>query len=371
MDSAKNLNMPLVVDAHADIAYNILEYGRDYTRPAAETRRLEAGSRAVQENGDTLLGWRDYQRGRVALIFATLFALPVRFKKYGTETQVYKNFDEAYRLYRAQLDVYHRMTDTAPDRFRLITSNRDLDMILDHWKTPTREASGHPVGMIILMEGAEAVRHPSELVEWYEGGVRLIGPAWVGTRYCGGWREPGPLTDDGRKLLAAMADFNFILDFSHMDERAALETLDFYPGPIVATHANCAALLPGSNSNRHLPDRVIEGIIERDGVVGIVPFNNYLKAGWTKDSGSRDEVSLQDVVNHMDHICQIAGDSLHAGIGTDFDGGFGVQSVPPEIDTIADLQNLVSLLQARGYSEADIENIFNANWLARLKRHLS
>jgi membrane dipeptidase len=362
--------MPLIVDAHADIAYNMLEYGRNYTRPAAETRRLEAGTRAVQENGDTLLGWREYQRGQVAVIFATLFALPVRFKKYEAETQVYKNFDEAHRLYRAQLDVYHRMTEAAPDKFRLTASNRDLDLILDHWAASTPEETGHPIGMVVLMEGAEAVRHPSELGEWHGRGVRLIGPAWVGTRYCGGWREPGPLTDDGRRLLAAMSDFNFILDLSHMDERAAVEALDFYEGPIVATHANCAALLPNSNSNRHLSDRVIEGIIERDGVMGIVPFNNYLKAGWTKEGGSRDEVSLQDVVNHMDHVCQIAGDSLHAGIGTDFDGGFGVQSVPTGIDTIADLQNLVSLLQARGYSEADVENIFNANWLTRLKQHL-
>lgn len=362
--------MPLIVDAHADIAYNMLRYGRDYTRPAAETRRLEAGTQTIEDNGDTLLGWDDYQRGQVALIFSTLFATPVRFRKREDEPQVYKNFDEAHDLYRAQLDVYHRLTDTIPDKFRLIASKRDLNLLLDHWNSPPPEVAGHPVGMVILMEGAEAVRHPSELEEWYEAGVRLIGPAWVGTRYCGGWREPGPLTDDGRKLLAAMAEFNFTLDLSHMDERAAVEALDIYEGPIVATHANCAALMPNSNTNRHLPDRIIEGIIERDGVVGIVPFNTYLKVGWLTDKNSRDEVPLEHVVNHIDHVCQLAGDSLHVGIGTDFDGGFGVQSVPPEIDTIADLQNLVSLLQARGYSDADVENIFSGNWLRHLKRNL-
>ena len=363
--------MPLIVDAHADIAYNMLKYGRDYTRSAAETRRLEAGSHTVQDNGDTLLGWADYQRGKVALIFATLFAAPIRFRTYETEKQIYKTFDEAHKLYRDQLDAYHRMTDSTPDKFRIIASKRDLDLHLDHWNQPTPEADGHPVGMVILMEGAEAIRELSELEMWHDRGVRLIGPAWVGTRYCGGWKEPGPLTDDGRKLLAAMSDFNFTLDLSHMDERAAVEALDMYEGSIVATHANCAALMPNANTNRHLPDRIIEGIIERDGVVGIVPFNTYLKVGWLKDRGSRrEEVSLDAVVNHIDHVCQIAGDSLHAGIGSDFDGGFGLQSVPHDLDTVADLQNLVSLLQARGYSEKDAENILSGNWLTRLKRDL-
>jgi len=362
--------MPIIVDAHADIAYNMLRYGRDYTRSAAETRRLETGTQTIEDNGDTLLGWDDYQRGQVAVIFATLFATPVRFRKRGDEPQVYKNFDEAHDLYRAQLDVYHRLTDSIPDKFRLIASNHDLSLLLHHWQNPTPEETGHPVGMVILMEGAEGIRHPAELEMWHERGVRLIGPAWVGTRYCGGWREPGPLTDDGRKLLAAMADFNFTLDLSHMDERAAIEALDVYEGPIVATHANCAVLMPNSNTNRHLPDRIIEGIIERDGVVGIVPFNTYLKVGWETGKNPRADVPLDYVVNHIDHVCQIAGDSLHVGIGTDFDGGFGVQSVPPEIDTVADLQNLVSLLQSRGYSEADVTNILGGNWLARLQHDL-
>lgn len=378
------MDTPLLVDAHADLAYNMLKYGRDYVRPVSETRALEAGSQTVKENGDTLISWQEYQRGRVAVVFATLFAAPVRFRSHETEKLVYKTFDEAHSLYNEQLDVYNRLQDSMPDKFRLLASKRDLETHLDHWALSSAQAAvpggkdpalsgsnGKPVGMVILMEGAEAVRHPSELEMWHGRGVRLIGPAWVGTRYCGGWKEPGPLTDDGRKLLAAMADFNFILDLSHMDERAAVEALDLYDGPIVATHANCAALMPNSNTNRHLPDRVIEGVIERDGVVGVAPFNSYLKPGWSKEKGhSREEVPLDVVANHIDHICQLAGDALHAGIGSDFDGGFGLQSVPPEIDTIADLQKLVSLLQARGYSETNAADILGGNWLTRLKRDL-
>ena len=366
--------MPLLVlvDAHEDIAYNMFKYGRDYTRPVSETRALEAGSHTVQDNGDTLISWHEYQRGRVAVIFSTLFAAPTRFRTYEGEKIVYKDFDEAHKLYSEQLDVYHRMQDSMPDKYRILASKRDLELHLDQWNSSAPDdANAKPVGMVILMEGAEAIREISELEMWHERGVRLIGPAWVGTRYCGGWREPGPLTDDGRKLLSAMADFHFTLDLSHMDERAAVEALDIYDGPIVGTHANCAALMPNSNTNRHFTDRVIEGIIERDGVVGVVPFNTYLKVGWLKEKGSRrEEVPLDTLANHVDHICQLAGDSLHVGIGSDFDGGFGLQSVPPEIDTVADLQKLVSLLQSRGYSEADTANILGGNWLARLARDL-
>ena len=360
--------MTLIVDAHADIAWNMLKYGRDYTRAAAETRRLEAGSQAVLLNEDATIGWPDYQRGQVAVIFSTLYATPARWSTSENKSQVYKSFDEAYKLYHEQLMMYHRMTDSTPDKFRLIASSRDLSLILDHWNSPSQ--NGHPVGMVVLMEGAEGIRHPSELEEWHELGVRLIGPAWVGTRYCGGWNEPGPLTKDGRDLLSAMADYNFTLDLSHMDEQAAIEALDIYRGPIVGTHGNCLSLLPNSNSNRHFSNRIIEGIIERDGVIGVVPYNAYLKIGWSSSKNVRADVPLSLVADHIDHICQIAGDALHAGIGSDFDGGFGAQSVPPEIDTVADLQNLVSLLQARGYSETDTANILSGNWLTRLKRDL-
>jgi membrane dipeptidase len=361
--------MTLIVDAHADIAYNMLKYGRDYTRSAHETRQLEVGSQAGLDNEDALLGWPDYQRGQVAVIFSTIYATPARWSTGVNKLQVYKTFDEAHAFYLEQLMTYHWMTDSTPDKFRLIASTRDLDLILSHWKNPSPEG-GHPVGMVVLMEGAEGIRSLSELEEWYELGVRLIGPAWVGTRYCGGWREPGPLTDEGRKLLSAMSDYNFTLDLSHMDEQAAVESLDIYRGPIVGTHGNCLSLMPNDNSNRHFSDRIIEGIIERDGVVGVVPYNSYLKAGWVVEKNKREEVPLRYVADHLDHICQIAGDALHAGIGSDFDGGFGLQSIPPEIDTVADLQKLTSLLQERSYSEIDITNILGGNWITRLKRDL-
>ncbi|GAB4541321.1 MAG: membrane dipeptidase [Anaerolineales bacterium] len=363
--------MNLLIDAHTDLAYNILRYRRDYARSAAHIRAAEkdnpASADTLAETETATLGWEDYQRGNIAVIFSTLFALPARWNHSENLRQVYKTFDEAHRICREQLDVYRRLTDSTPQRFRLIGSQSELQSHLAQWNAA---AENRPVGLIPLMEGAEAIRSINELEEWRELGLRIIGPAWVGTRYSGGWREPGALTADGRKLLAAMAEFNFILDISHMDELAALQALDEYRGSLYATHGTCLSLLPNVNSNRFFSDRVIEKIIERDGVIGVAPYNAYLKAGWTAGKNSRAEVPLDVVANHLDHICQIAGDALHAGIGSDFDGGFGLESIPDGMDTIADLQKISAPLQARGYSAADIENILGGNWLARLRRDL-
>src|SRR5258708_38608637 len=135
-----------------------------------------------------------------------------------------------------------------------------------------------------------------------------------------------------------MHDYNFILDLSHMDEASALESLDRYGGPIMATHANCAALMQGSDSNRHLSDRVIRGLIERGGVNGVLPFNSFLKVGWNRRTGSRrEEVPLDVLIAHIDHICQMAGNANHAPIVSDFDGGVGRQCLSPEFESISHL----------------------------------
>jgi membrane dipeptidase len=345
----------------------MLTFGRDYTRSAAETRRIEQGGPAPTYNGDTLLGWPDYQRGRVAVVFPSLFAAPARRREGDWEGLCYRTAGEAHTLYQAQLDAYHRLVDEHPDKFRLLLTQADLQAVEDHWAQSDEEE--HPVGLAILMEGAEGVRSPGELEVWWARGVRLVGPAWAGNRFCGGTREPGPLTSEGYALLEAMAGFGFTLDLSHMDEQAALQALDFYPGRIIASHANAAALLEGSDSNRFLSDRLLRGLLERDGIVGVVPFNRFLVWGWTPADG-RQAVRLDHVAAQIDYICQLAGDARHAGLGSDFDGGFGLQSVPAGIDTIADLQALAPVLAEKGYTEADIAAILGENWLSLLRESL-
>ena len=358
--------LPLIVDAHEDLAYNILTFGRDYNRSAGETRRIEVenGSAAPLQNGETLLGWPDYQRGRVAVVFGTLFAPPIRSKTGDWETQTYATPDEAHLRYRAQLDAYQRLSGDHPDHFRLIASRADLQAILDHWADPLLE--NHPVGLVPLIEGAEGVRTPSEVESWWQMGVRILGPAWGSNRYCGGTAEPGALTSDGRLLLKAMAEVGFTLDLSHMDELAARQALDMYPGPIIASHANVASLVPGYEGNRLLQDDVIRRILERDGIIGVVPFCRFLSFEWNPGD-SRESITLNILAAHVDRICQMAGDASHVGLGSDFDGGFGLSAVPAGVDTIADLQKLAPILAAKGYNDEQVAAVLGKNWLRHLQ----
>ncbi len=356
----------LIVDAHEDLAWNMLTFGRDYTRSARETRRLEAAteSLAPRVNGDTLLGWPEYQQGQVAVVFSTLFAAPQRRRLGEWDTQTYADAEGAYRRYREQLAAYRRLVEAYPARFRLIMARDDLEQVLSHWAR--EDLDEHPVGLIVLMEGAEGVRSPEDLPAWWADGVRIIGPAWAGTRFCGGTGEPGPLTQEGRVLLREMAPLGFVLDISHMDEPAALEALDRYEGPVIASHANPRAMAR-AESNRFLSDEVLRHLMARDGVVGIVPYNRFLDAAWRP---GEPRLPLRKVAEHIDYVCQLAGDARHVALGTDFDGGFGVQSVPVEIDTVADLQALAALLTARGYKEEEVAAVLGGNWLRVLRQAL-
>jgi membrane dipeptidase len=361
------MNPPLVVDAHEDLAYNMLAYGREYTRPVAETRGLEteAGSPALTQQGHTLLGWDAYQQGRVAVVFSTLFVTPAHKRK-DWETIYYRDYDQAHQLYWKQLDLYNEITDRHPDHFQLISTRLDLERILAHWSDDTQ--SNHPVGLLPLMEGAEGVRSPKELETWWEAGVRIIGPAWAGTRFCGGTSEPGPLTEDGRWLLKAMAAVGFTLDISHMDELSARQALDYYPGAIIASHANAAALIPSYSGNRQLTDAFIRALVERDGIIGIIPTCSFLDYGWKR--GDPRDITLEMVAAQVDHICQLAGSADHVGFGSDFDGGFGLDVATAEVDSIADLQKLAPLLGAKGYNEEQVASIFGGNWIKHLQAQL-
>jgi membrane dipeptidase len=345
----------------------MLTFGRDYTQSAVDTRQLERGQPAPRHNGDTLLGWPEFQQGKVAVIFSTLFVAPIRHQHGEWDTQVYQTDAEAHIRFTAQLDAYHRLVEQHPDKFQILSTKGDLEHLLADWDSA--EKASHPVGFVILMESAEGVRSVDELEQWWTRGVRIIGPAWSGTRFCGGTGEPGPLTKEGFQLLEGMASYGFVLDLSHMDELAARQALDGYPGTVIASHANASSLLKGLESNRFLKDEVLANLLERDGVIGVVPFNRFLLPGWQSSDG-RQAVTLDLVIAQIDYICQMAGDAQHVAIGSDFDGGFGLNSVPIEIDTIADLTKIPPLLAQKGYTDEDIAAVMGQNWLRILSENL-
>jgi membrane dipeptidase len=353
--------MMIVLDAHQDIAYNYLKYGRDYRRSALVARTQEpAGTEAAT------IGLPEALAGRVALIFSTLFVAPAEsdWKPVGRE-KAYKTPQEAYTSASEQLDYYHRLADET-DKIVVVTDNASLDSVLATW-APDADFTKRKQGLVVLMEGADPITEPRQFEEWYERGVRLVGTAWGATRYSGGTSAPGGLTRLGFELLDVMASFNAILDLSHMAEQAFLESVERYEGILIASHSNPRKF---RDSDRHLSDEMIRRLAERGGVMGIVLYNRFLSNTWKKGD-RKSEVTLNTVADAIDYVCQITGSAAHVGIGSDFDGGFGSESIPAEIDTVADLLKIADVLRGRGYSETDIEAVMSGNMLAKLRQALS
>jgi membrane dipeptidase len=362
-----NPNMTLIIDAHQDLAWNALSFGRDYSRSASGTRAAEQNGPVPAQNGDSLLGLPDYLQGSVAIIFGTLYASPIRHKFGNWDTQFYKDAKQAHDVYARQVDYYERLADEH-HRIKLINTRRDVEEVIASWDT--QDPSGPRVGIVRLMEGADCIREPKEVEWWVERGVRLIGLAWAGTRYAGGTGEPGPLTAEGRELLSEMAGHGLILDLSHSSDESYLQSIEQYEGTVIASHANPRAILKDPpRPERFLSDDMIRVLAERGGVAGIVPYNRFLKADWRVEDG-KAAVTLEHVAVMIDHICQLTGSADHVGIGSDFDGGFGLQHTPAEIDTVADLQKVGSKLSERGYTAADVEKVLSGNWLRMLRQGL-
>jgi membrane dipeptidase len=277
---------------------------------------------------------------------------------------VYTNATEAHRLANAQLDIYHRLADNH-DQFKLISTQDDLQAVLTTWEgdSPLDERL---IGLLPSLEGADPILEPEEVEAWYERGLRAVGLAWEGTRYAGGTHEPGPLTRLGYALLEVMADLNMILDLSHLAEESYFQAVEAYEGVTIASHSNPRRFLPTS---RGLSDEMIVLLAERGGVIGIVPYNLFLKPDWRRGD-RREEVSLTVVVDAIDHVCQVTGSHRHVGIGSDFDGGLGLEHVPAEVDSVADLQQISGLLAERGYEDEQIADILSGNWLRLLRRAL-
>jgi membrane dipeptidase len=293
--------------------------------------------------------------GNVRVVFATIFVSPAGGS--NTPGKTYKTPEEANALAQEQLVYYARLA--ADPRISLITSRADLQHVV-HSTLPR-------VGLVLLMEGADPILEPRDTETWYEGGVRIIGPAWRQTRYCGGTGSPGALTDLGKELMREMARRGMILDTSHMAEQSFFEALDLFEGTLIASHSNTRKIVP---TDRQLSDEMIRALVQRDGVVGAVFYNQFLQHEWRKHGADKQAVAFATVIDHIKHICDLAGDAAHCGIGTDFDGGFGMEATPSEIDTAADLQKFGDALLRAGFSDDEARGIMGGNWLRLLERAL-
>ncbi len=158
-----------------------------------------------------------------------------------------------------------------------------------------------------------------------------------------------------------------ILDATHLCDDSFWEAMDNFNGPVWASHNNVRALV---NHNRQFSDEQIKELISRGAVIGGALDAWMMVPDWIRGKSTPLDMNcnLEMVIDHMDHICQLAGNTLHIGIGSDLDGAYGREQCPYDLETIADLQNLPPLFKKRGYTEDDIENIMHGNWLRFLRK---
>ncbi len=262
----------------------------------------------------------------------------------------------AHSVGQGQLAYYHLLERQGV--IRIIRTGEDL---IKHWSDWVSAPHKAPVGVILAMEGADPIVDPGHAADWFAQGLRCVGLAHYGpSAYAVGTGSEGPLTEAGRTLLKEFDRLGMIVDLTHCSEPGFLEALDQFSGPVHASHNMCRALVPG---DRQFTDQQIRRLLERDAVIGMACDAWMLLPEWKTSEAARAQVSFEAVADHVDHLCQLAGDVKHVGIGSDLDGGFGTEQTPRDLDTIADLQRLGEVLAARRYSDADIDAIFYGNWL--------
>ncbi|MEM1260131.1 MAG: membrane dipeptidase [Bacteroidota bacterium] len=354
------MDRPFIFDAHLDLSMNAMEWNRDLRLPVHEIRQLEEGMNDKPDRCNNTVSLPGMRKGNIGLCVATQIA---RYVKRGSNLPGWHSPEQAWAQTQAQLEWYKTME--ACGEMVQINNLQGLREHLDNWKKDTETT---PIGYILSLEGADSIIDMGYLERAYEGGLRAIGPAHYGPgTYAYGTDSDGPLGKKGRALIKKIEELGLILDVTHLSDTCFWEAMDIYSGPVWASHNNCRALV---NHNRQFSDEQIKEIIDRRGIIGVALDAWMLVPNWQRGISTPKGmgVSLEQALDNMDHICQLAGTCDHVGIGTDLDGAFGKEQSPYDLDTIADLQKLPPLLEKRGYSRFDADRILSKNFISFLER---
>lgn len=356
---------PLIFDAHLDLSMNALEWNRDLRWTQEKLRRWELSMKDKVDRGNNTVCFPEMRRGRVGLCVATQIG---RYSPYFHRLPGWSSPEQAWAQTQGQLAWYRAMEEAG--ELVSIRNRHQLDQSLNAWLTPSSETSGSkpPIGYVLSLEGADSMITLDHLHRSYEAGLRALGPAHYGPgRYAHGTDAEGPLPEIGKELLRAMQELGIILDVTHLCDECFWDALEIYDGPLWASHQNCRSLAPW---NRQFSDEQIRAVIQRGGVLGMAFDAIMMVPGWVhlRSRPADFQLKIERICDHIDHICQLAGNASHVGIGTDLDGGYGTEQTPMDLDSIADLQTLPVLLQRRGYTAADIEGIMYGNFVSFLRR---
>ncbi|RYZ47041.1 MAG: peptidase M19 [Sphingobacteriales bacterium] len=351
-----------IVDAHLDLAMNAMEWNRDLRRSVHELRSSEAGMSDKPDRARGTVSLPALREGNVGLVVATQIA---RYAGAGNPLPGWHSPQQAWAQTQAQLAWYKEMERVG--EMTMITNLHQLNQHLTNWESS--DSDNKPIGFILSLEGADSLVTPDYLYYAHSYGLRAVGAAHYGPgRYANGTDATGGLNPDGFQLLKEMDKLGMILDATHLCDDAFWDALDAYAGPVWASHNNCRALV---NHNRQFSDDMIRALIERGAVIGGALDAWMMVPGWQRGLSTPEtkDCNLDKLVDHVLHICDIAGNTNHVGIGSDLDGAFGKEQSPYDLETIADLQKLPDLLKKRGFSENDVSRFLHGNWLNFLNRN--
>ncbi|ASV30570.1 dipeptidase [Maribacter cobaltidurans] len=351
-----------ILDAHLDLSMNAMEWNRDLTWSVESIRASEKGMTDKPDRGKNTVSFDALRKGNIGICVATQIA---RYVKLGNNLPGWKSAHQAWAQTQGQLAWYRAMEDAG--ELSQITTKNQFNDHLNRWN----EDKVHtPIGYILSLEGADSIINMDYLHKSYEDGLRAIGPAHYGPgTYAFGTDSIGGIGRKGKELLKEIQKLKLILDATHLCDQSFWETMEVYQGPIWASHNNCRKFV---NHNRQFSDEQIKELIDRKAVIGMALDAWMMVPNWIRGKSTPEStgVSLEHTIQNIDHICQLSGNALHVGIGTDLDGGFGLEQSPKDIDTIADLQKIPSMLEKRGYTNEDIINIMHGNFVRFLQLHL-
>jgi membrane dipeptidase len=354
--------MMFILDAHLDLSMNAMEWNRDLRLSVDEIRLREKGMTDKPDRCNGTVTLPELRKGNIGVVVATQIA---RYVTVDSKIPGWQSPEQAWAQTQGQLAWYRAMEEAG--EMVQITNSRALAIHLAYWNDGEPN-DNKPIGYILSLEGADSILTLQHLERAYEYGLRALGPAHYGPgRYANGTNSTGEMNENGLQLLKEMEKLNIILDATHLCDDAFWQAMGNFNGHVWASHNNCRAIV---NHNRQYSDDQLKVLLERDAVIGAAFDAWMLVPDWIRGESTPENMNcgIEKVVDNIDYICQLAGNSLHVGIGSDLDGAYGREQSPYDLDTIADLQKIPALFKQRGYSDEDVNNLMHGNWLRFLKK---
>ena len=345
--------MKFIIDIHLDLSMNAIEWNRDLTQSVLQINAQEKDLIDKPDRGKATVSLQAMREGNIGFCVATQIA---RYVKSNNPLPGWNSPTQAWAQTQGQL-AWYRAMEKAGEMIQII-DKKGLQNHLDLWSS---SEPNKPIGYLLNLEGADSIVTLDHLHRAYKQGLRAIGPAHYGPgTYAHGTNSEGGLGTKGKELLNEIEKLNMILDVTHLCDQSFWEAIDHYNGKMWASHSNCRSLVP---NQRQFSNLQIKELIARKAIIGMAFDAWMMIPKWQKgiSDPKKSGLVIETIIDHIDHICQLSGNSNHIALGTDLDGGFGKEQCPYDLETISDLQKMDVLLKKRGYSENDIQKILNQN----------